>query len=297
MRMTSPIFVAMLTSDLANYIEEKLDADITDVKPVSGGSINRTYLIITSDKKYFIKLNSKTRYPGMFEAESQGLRVIAQANTIKTPEVILQDSVGDENFLLLEWIESRRPTAKASAKLGEQLAAMHRHSADKFGLDADNYMGSLHQSNKKHTTWADFFTEERLQPMVRMAIDKSWLTAKDIAGFEQLYKNLPGLFYEEQPSLIHGDLWSGNYIISADEHPYLIDPAISYGHREFDIAMTTLFGGFGDEFYAAYNEAFPLAKGWKQRVDLWNLYPLLVHLNLFGGGYLGQVRDCLMRYI
>ncbi|MDV6216604.1 fructosamine kinase family protein [Mucilaginibacter sp. L3T2-6] len=295
--MISPIFVAMLNSILANYIKRRLNSDITDVKPVSGGSINRTYLIETLDHKYFIKLNNKTRYPEMFEAEARGLNLIAQTNTIKTPEIILQDSVGDESFFLLEWIKTRRPTAKASAKLGEQLAAMHRNFADKFGLDTDNYMGSLHQSNKKHNTWAEFFSEQRLQPMVKMAIDKGLLTTNDLVAFEHLYKKLPGLFDEELPTLIHGDLWGGNYIIDLDEQPYLIDPAVSYGNREFDLAMTTLFGGFSNEFYVAYNEAYPLIKGWQQRMDLWNLYPLLVHLNLFGAGYAGQVRDCLLQYV
>jgi len=287
----------MLIQETLIYIEEKLAVKTFNFAPVSGDSINRAYCIETTDGKYFIKLNGKNKYPGMFEAEAQGLNLIANTNTIKTPEVILQDSVDNESFLLLGWIDARRPTAKTSAKLGEQLAAMHRQSAELFGLDADNYMGSLTQSNKRHKTWAAFFAEERLQPMVKIADEKGLLVNKDIAGFEQLYKNLPGLFTEERSSLIHGDLWGGNYVISADEQPYLIDPTVSYGHRELDIAMTTLFGGFSNEFYTAYNEAFPLAKTWQQRIDLWNLYPLLVHLNLFGESYLAQVRDCLREYI
>jgi len=174
---------------------------------------------------------------------------------------------------------------------------MHKNTAGHFGLDRDNYMGSLPQSNKMHERWSDFFIEERLQPMVQMAADNKLLTGNDVTSFERVYKNLEGLFTEEDPSLIHGDLWRGNYLIDQSEKPYLIDPAVSYGHREFDIAMTTLFGGFSDGFYNAYNETFPLAKGWEGRVDLWNLYPLLVHLNLFGSGYLGEVRGCLRRYL
>jgi protein-ribulosamine 3-kinase len=158
-------------------------------------------------------------------------------------------------------------------------------------------MGSLPQSNKKHESWADFFIAERLMPMVKMAIGKRLLDNADAAKFDKLYKNLPGIFDEEAPSLIHGDLWGGNYLVDIDENPYLIDPALTYGHREFDIAMTTLFGGFSNEFYGAYRESFPLAKGWEGRIDLWNLYPLLVHLNLFGMWYLGQVRGCLGRYV
>lgn len=174
---------------------------------------------------------------------------------------------------------------------------MHTHSAEAFGFDGDNYMGSLKQSNIKHDTWAAFYTGERLMPMVKIAVDNCLLSNRDEQFFEKLYARLPGLFEEEKPSLIHGDLWSGNYIIANDDAPYLIDPAVSYGHREFDIAMTTLFGGFGRQFYRSYHESFPLAKGWEQRLDLWNLYPLLLHLNLFGAGYLGQVRDGLAGYV
>ncbi|MDB5109721.1 MAG: fructosamine kinase [Mucilaginibacter sp.] len=233
----------------------------------------------------------------MFYHETEGLKAIAATGTIAVPKILLQGEFEDQNFLMLEWINSRRPTPKGSAMLGEQLAQMHHTTSLGFGFTADNYMGSLPQSNRHHNKWSDFFIEERLLPMVRLAINRQLLNQADLKNFEQLYKNLPGLFNEEVPALIHGDLWSGNYLTDENEKPYLIDPAVSYGHREFDIAMTTLFRGFSNEFYQAYNQVFPLAKGWEQRVDLWNLYPLLVHLNLFGAGYLGQVRDCLNQFI
>jgi len=133
--------------------------------------------------------------------------------------------------------------------------------------------------------------------MVSLAVDKRLLEYADAVNFEKLYAKLPELFDEEAPALLHGDLWSGNYLTTPADEPYLIDPAVYYGHREMDVAMTSLFGGFSNEFYQSYNEAFPLAKGWQQRTDLWNLYPLLVHLNLFGAGYLGRVRDALNRYL
>ena len=233
----------------------------------------------------------------MFEAEAAGLNVIAATNTIKTPEVFSIGSAGDQGFLLMQWIEAKRPTAVASQALGRRLALMHQCSAGYFGLNKNNYMGSLPQSNTKHHTWSLFFVEERLKPMVAIALQKRLLVSGDADAFEKLYAKLPGLFDEEPPSLIHGDLWAGNYLTDENAQPYLIDPAACYGHREFDLAMTTLFGGFSDDFYEAYDEAFPLQNDWRQRIALWNLYPLLVHLNLFGTGYLGQVRDCLTEYL
>lgn len=287
----------MIPEAVKSSIVAQLKEAIVDVTPVSGGSINMVYCLQTATEKFLLKLNSCVQFPGMFQREAEGLLAMAKTGTIAVPDVLLQNEVGDKGLLLMEWIDTRRSTPGASALLGKQVAQMHRSTAEDFGLDTDNYMGSLPQSNKRHSKWSDFFTNERLMPMVKMAAGKRLLNSDDQQNFEQLYKNLPHLFEEERPSLIHGDLWGGNYLISEDEKPYLIDPAVSYGHREFDIAMTTLFGGFSQEFYIAYNEAFPLTKGWQQRLDLWNLYPLLVHLNLFGKGYLGQVRDCLHEYI
>lgn len=287
----------MINEDVIRLVAEHLGERIANITPVAGGSINRAFKLQGSRAAYFIKVNSKSRFPGMFEAEALGLELIRKTGAINAPKVLYQDNAGDESFLLLEWIETRRHTPKASETLGRSLALMHKNTALLFGLEHDNYMGSLAQSNKQHHSWTGFFIEERLQPMVRMAVDKQLLNANDAGDFERLYKNLPTLFDEEPPALIHGDLWSGNYLVDVNETPYLVDPAVSYGHREFDIAMTTLFGGFSDAFYRAYQEAFPLTDGWEDRLDLWNLYPLLVHLNLFGAGYLGEVRGCLRRYM
>jgi protein-ribulosamine 3-kinase len=283
--------------ELLAYLELQLETSIDNADAIGGGSVNHVYCLNTTTAKYILKQNNKHAFPGIFKAEAEGLDIIRTTNSIHVPKVILPGDFEDDSFLVLEWIETKRPNAKSSALLGEKLAQLHRNTSANFGAAADNYMGSLKQSNRSCQTWAAFFIEERLRPMVLIAINKNLINNIDIQNFEKLYQRLPGLFEEERPSLIHGDLWSGNYLVSVEDEPYLIDPAVSYGHREFDIAMTTLFGGFSNEFYEAYNYHFPLERGWQQRLDLWNLYPLLVHLNLFGLGYLGQVRDCLTQFI
>ena len=283
--------------ELLTHLESQLRIRIGNIEAVGGGSINYVYCLNAGKTKYLLKQNNKDTFPGMFKAETEGLDIIRSTNSIRVPDVILQGDFGDDSFLILEWIETKRPNPKSSVLLGEKLAQIHQNTSANFGAVADNYIGSLKQSNSSHPTWAAFFIEERLKQMVQIAINKTLINNIDIQNFYKLYERLPGLFEEEIPSLIHGDLWSGNYLVNVENEPYLIDPAVSYGHREFDIAMTTLFGGFSNEFYEAYNYHFPLAKGWQQRLDLWNLYPLLVHLNLFGSGYLGQVRDCLTQFI
>lgn len=270
---------------------------IIAAKPVSGGSINEVYRLQTETEFFILKLNDAIKFPDMFALEAEGLAAIRQTKTITVPNVIAAGTAENQSFLLLENIETG-PKSKASMqKLGLQLAEMHQNTAEDFGFEKDNYMGSLPQSNWKHETWSAFFVAERLQPMVKLAFDASFIEQKWVSDFEKLYQKLPELFDEEKPSLIHGDLWSGNYLISNEGKPYLIDPAVSYGFREFDLAMTQLFGGFNADFYQAYREAFPLQVGWQKRVDLWNLYPLLMHLNVFGLSYLEQVKLGLRRFI
>lgn len=279
-------------------IEVKLDVIISKVIPVSGGNINKVYRLQTSSTNSFLlKVNSLCEYPGMFKFEQEGLAIIQSTQTIAVPNVLLHGETEDESYLVMQWIEPGQCTRKASQKLGEQLAQMHQHTSASFGFTVDNYMGSIVQSNKLHSTWNSFFIEERLKPMIKIALEKHALSSNDILMFEKLFQKLPDLFAEEQPALVHGDLWSGNYLIDTNEVPYLIDPAVSYSNREFDIAMTTLFGGFDSSFYEAYHSNFQLQAGWKQRLNLWNLYPLLLHINLFGGSYITQVRYNLSMFV
>ena len=157
-------------------------------------------------------------------------------------------------------------------------------------------MGSLPQANTFHSDWSSFFIEERLEPQLVAARDSGYFSSHDDERFQRLFKSFPSICPAEKPSLVHGDLWSGNYIVSDEGRACLIDPAVYYGHREVDIAMTTLFGGFDPEFYSSYDEAFPMEKGWEDRLEIYNLYPLLVHLNLFGAGYLGSIERIIRRF-
>jgi len=259
---------------------------------VGGGSINRTAKLQTTHGPYFLKYNSASLYPQMFELEKRGLNLLKEANEAHIPNVIDSGEAGDYSALLLEYIESGIPIRSFWEDFGMALANLHKHTAPKFGLDHDNYIGSLAQSNTEHASWADFFVSERIEPQLRMAN----LSADIVQRFGRLFSKIEEIFPTEPPSLLHGDLWSGNYMTSADGDAVLIDPAVYYGHREMDIGMTKLFGGFSAPFYAAYNTAFPMEIGWENRIDICNLYPLLVHVNLFGGSYLSQVTSILNKY-
>jgi len=233
----------------------------------------------------------------MFLAEAEGLKLLGQAGAVRVPSVIAHGAAGMEQFLLLEWIDRGQTDTFTQGLLGRQLAGLHGHSHKSFGLEYDNYIGSLPQKNTFCSFWTDFYVSQRLQPQLQSAVDKGLVSSVLKNEFENLFKRLDKLYPPEKPALIHGDLWSGNYVVSLSGEPVLIDPAVSYGHREADIAMTTLFGGFTKEFYQSYNESFPLEAQWEERLDLWNLYPLLVHVNLFGSGYLGSLQQALRKYL
>lgn len=274
-----------------------IEASTRFIRPVTGGNINSCYQIEYGKEMFFLKLNSSKKLPAMFIAEAEGLKRIRQTSTIQVPEAICYGSSADEQFLVLEWIESGIGSDISQENLGRGLAQLHESTQMQFGLDHDNYMGSLAQLNNSHYSWNDFFIKQRLKPQIEFAKNKGLLAAEILDQFELLYNKLDSLYPAEKPALVHGDLWSGNYLINNSAQAVLIDPAISYSNREVDIAMTTLFGGFSKCFYDAYNEVFPLQKGWEQRLDLWNLYPLLIHVNLFGTSYLNGVKHNLAKFI
>jgi protein-ribulosamine 3-kinase len=280
-------------SSIKERVSEVLKLQLNNFFSVSGGCISHGGQLQTPGGNLFIKWNDVNRYPKMFEAEAKGLQLLKSANTLHIPEVILVGETGSFQFIVLEWIESTSQTKGFWNILGEQLALLHQHSHSLFGLDHDNYIGSLPQKNTQNKSWVEFFISQRLQPQVELLK----VDAKLQKNFDALYKELPQLLPSEKPSLLHGDLWSGNLIADNQGMPCLIDPAIYFGNREVEIAFTQLFGGFDQSFYESYENVFPLVAGFDERVDLYNLYPLLVHTNLFGGSYLLQVKSIVSRFV
>ena len=264
--------------------------------PVGGGSINQTYCMEAGTHRFFCKINTITKFPSLFACEQKGLTLLEQQQIIRVPKVLAMGEAGNYQVLLLEWIEQGLRTDVFWKKFGEQLAALHHQQGNHFGLDSDNYMGSLPQYNKPHGSWTDFFVQQRLQPQIELALNNQLLEPAQAKGFEKLYAKLPEIFASSPPCLLHGDLWSGNYLCDDGQQPVLIDPAVYYGHRSMDLAMTTLFGGFDQLFYDSYHYHYPLPANYRQQWEVCNLYPLLIHLNLFGKGYLADILHTIRRY-
>lgn len=263
---------------------------------LGGGCINSGGMLTSSKGAFFLKWNDVNRFPGMFEAESRGLELLAGQQAIRIPTVIGYGEETSHQFLLLEYISQARRNNAYWEQLGIRLAGLHNAGDTRFGLDHDNFIGSLRQYNSWHLSWVDFFIEQRLDVQLKLSIDSGIARPAWAKKFHLLYKKLPALLPQEKPSLLHGDLWSGNLITDDKGEPCLIDPAVYYGNREAELAMTRLFGGFADEFYIAYEKCSAIQHGYQQRFDLYNLYPLLVHVNLFGGSYVGSVDAILNRF-
>jgi protein-ribulosamine 3-kinase len=232
----------------------------------------------------------------MFEQEAKGLTFLAEQRIFRVPSVIAFGATEDQQWLILEWVENGLPTKKFWKSFGECLAKLHLVSSDFFGLDTDNYMGALKQSNKKTAKWDQFFMTERLQPQVQLAMEKGFLENEQIIHFERLYQKLGEIFPSTKSSLLHGDLWSGNFICDQNSQPVLIDPAIYFGHPAMDTGMTELFGGFDKAFYQAYASHYPLISPFAEQRELCRLYPLLIHLNLFGLAYLPAIKKTIARF-
>lgn len=259
---------------------------------LSGGDINEVYLVEGSSGRFVVKLNSAQRYPWMFEAEKTGLEKLAATGVIDVPKPVVTGKTQDFAYLILEYKNQGNRAANFWQKFGEQMASLHQTTSEYFGLEKDNYIGSLPQYNNSRKTAAEFYIEMRLHPQIKMAEERGFQL--DVS--ESFYRHCEEIIPLEKPALIHGDLWNGNYLVNAEGLPCLIDPAVAFGSREMDLGMMKLFGGFDDKLFHTYNEIFPLESGWEKRIPLWQLYYLLVHLNIFGAGYKSQVISILRKY-
>lgn len=267
------------------------------VSPVHGGSINYAYRIAFSDRVVFVKCNDTHRYPEMFEKEQEGLFALKKAVKVgNIPEVLQSFELQETSYLVLEYIESGPLTKHGQALLGEMLASIHKTTFDRFGWPTSNYMGSLVQKNYWHSNWADFFVEQRIKPQLIQAVDQNLLPSKYLHTLDDMHRYVSNCMDAEKPTLVHGDLWGGNYLLNPQGTPYLFDPAVAFSCREVDLAMSTLFGGFDAAFYEHYCNCYPLQPEWEERLKIWNLYPLLIHVNLFGESYTAQTLSVLNRF-
>ncbi len=289
-----------MTLELQQHIENRLNhqskSDLKfNWKSIGGGSINNTYKITTDNESYFVKTNTTKVFKNGFKEEVSGLRFLETQHTL-IPEIIIKGTHKESIYLVLEWIEPGIKTTNFWNNFAEQLARLHQNKGNQFGLEYTNFMGQLLQENTFSNNFSDFFIESRLLPQIKLAFNNNLLQATHIDQFENLYKDLSTIFPIEKPCKIHGDLWSGNFICNFTGKAVFIDPAVYYGHREVDLAMSLLFGGFSQEFYSSYQEIYPLEKGFLNRKDIYNLYPLLIHLNLFGTSYLKSIESIISAF-
>jgi len=266
-------------------------------RPLAGGSINRTEIIDTTAGTFVLKSNPQA-LPGMFQAEADGLAALrSSGTTLVIPGVIAVRDAAPA-FLVLEYLDAGAPVRDFDDRLGRGLAELHRSTNARFGFWRDNYCGATTQPNTWTERWVDFYAVSRLGHQTRLASDAGRLDVGERAAIDRVINRL-GHWIDEPtngPSLIHGDLWSGNLHRDADGRPAVIDPASYYAHREAELGMMTLFGGFSQRVFDVYHEALPLEPGWRERLALYRLYHVLNHLNLFGGEYHDEVMAIVRRY-
>ncbi len=280
-------------------IEEKLGRKINNLASLSGGCISNAYKVTTIDgSNYFLKYNPSIS-KDMFIKEANGLKELVKADAIRIPEVLSFEA----DYILLEYIPTGNKKKNFFDEFGKSFAEMHKFTSENFGFYEDNYIGSNPQINipelKEKSSWVDFYFDKRILFQFELAEKLGNSTEELRKGISKLENKIQEIIGEsnEKPSLLHGDLWGGNYMVDENGSPVLIDPAVYYGHREADLGMTKLFGGFSSEFYKTYNEVFPLEDGYEYRENIYKLYHVLNHLNLFGGGYYSQALSLIKFYI
>ncbi|MCH2214249.1 MAG: fructosamine kinase family protein [Flavobacteriales bacterium] len=267
-----------------------------NISQVKGGNINSCFRLETVNDLYFVKVNTLSNYADLFELEKKGLIFLKETSAFNIPRVISVGSDHELQWIIMTYINGARRKINFWEDYGRTLALMHQNSFESFGLHYNNYIGVLSQQNGKQDNWGAFFRENRILPVLKEAEKKRLLRNEMRHLFDLMLDRVDGLFPKEKPSALHGDLWSGNFMTDSNGQAAIFDPAVYYGHREMDIGMTKLFGGFDQIFYDSYNETFPLEPDWEERVAIANIYPLLVHLVLFGRSYLNQVELALKRF-
>lgn len=274
------------------------DSRIVSHRSLGGGCINNAEeYVLSGGERLFIKRN-RSSHKGLFAAEAAGLEALAVSGAPRVPGVLGVHDDGTEQILILEFISPGPKAEDFWGVFGRQMAALHRENSEKgFGFDGDNHIGATEQRNGWMSSWLEFFAQRRIGFQLELAIRQGRIDSGTAARCENFISRITEILIEpDSSSLLHGDLWGGNYMVGDRGEPVLIDPAVYFGHREADLAMTELFGSFNPSFYKAYNEAYPLEPGYRQRRDAYNLYHMLNHLNLFGGSYAGSVKAILRRY-
>lgn len=282
-------------SEIFDAVRDALGSDVRSAARVSGGDVAEAFRLELDDAQVvFAKTRAGAR-ADFFDTEAKGLRWLREAEALPVPEVLFVGT--DPPVLVLEWIEEAPGRPRSDVDFGRSLAALHATGAPSFGRDDRRPTGSRGLPNDPCATWAEFFAEQRLLPLARLAIDEGALPAATVAMLETIAGRLDEFGASgEPPSRLHGDLWAGNRIVDRSGASWLIDPAAHGGHREFDLAMMQLFGGWADDVFAAYDEATPLEPGWRDRVGLHQLAPLAVHAIKFGGGYVRATTETAQRY-
>lgn len=308
-----------LVDRLRSAVQEALDVEVASMQVVRGGDVASAHRLVLDDGRAVFAKTHPDPPPGFFTTEAAGLSWLSEPDVVAVPQVLavsdgaspstggdgddgvdaMERQLGHPAFLVLEWIDEGRPAARSEAELGRSLAALHLAGAVCFGREDRRTTGSRALPNEPTATWPEFYATQRLLPLARLAADARALSAETLRRLERLatsgvLTSLPGA--EEPASRLHGDLWAGNRLVDASGTSWLIDPAAHGGHREFDLAMMRLFGGFGSEFFAAYDDAFPLAEGWADRVSLHQVAPLVVHAVKFGGGYVASATEAIERW-
>jgi len=284
-----------LDPNIIELIQAHCGMEIRRVVRLVGDDIHQAYQLYDGEHFYFLKASINPAYPDIFIKEVAGLSALKDYFPGIVPKVIFAGQCEYRSFLMLEWLEAQIPKTVDWESFGRQLACMHRQPQLYFGFSTDNYIATLIQSNTAALYWDNFFIYQRLLPLAEILVQNDQFFAGDIARIHQLERHISSIFPPERPALLHGDLWSGNCMCIKQGFT-LYDPAVYYGHREMDLAMARLFGGFPSSFFSAYEEVYPLEKDWKERLMLAQLYPILVHAILFGGNYVIEARHILKSY-